>query len=423
HHSGSKTFKIVNVDYERLMEENRKRFIEKWQGLIQGSGSKQPGSTRTSPTVFILPSGEQATTSVENIEAFASDMDVVHVDGTNLADVISSHLNDASDIVFFVSGGTSLTPDWARPLQAALASDSIGCVLSATNAGWGGQRIEPGYKRTGKPLLRFARKHALEFQGRLVDVDPGYPVALAIRKETLLDCGLASNFSTSALLIDLQRRLRDRGLRVVCAMDSYVHSQPHQHHSEVQAVMNFLDGRRAVEEGDLDRALSHFDQALKIMPGYAEVLYEKGVVLAIKGQKPEATEVFERMTGIVPSDSRVWNNLGCLYFEGGEVERARVAFERAIKADSNNWEAKKNLADLYLSLGRSDEAGDIYASIISEHAGTPEVYVAVAETFAQSGDPETAARLCEMALRVNPGDEKAKRVLEALKLCVQKAGT
>ncbi len=425
HHAGSKTFRAIGVDYESLMEQNRRRFVEKWKGLLEGSdgeNNEKDGielrSDLARPLLFILPAGKDCKTSVENLGTFAADMNPIVISRDKVAEMIFSHLDDRiPETIFFVSGGAALTPGWSDPLHRALASDSIGCAVAASNLGWGKQLVSPTYRRGGKPLFRFARRRALEFGSRLIDIDIGNPVALATRKQDLIKCGLSGDFSTAAVLLDLQRRLGDRGLRVVCAVGSYIHMDPFEPHDEDSAVMSLLAGRCALDENNLEAALEHFDEALKMMPDYIEALYEKGVILALKGLKREAMASFERIVDLAPTDSRAWNNLGCLRFEEGQIDAAENAFEKAIAVDQQNWEAKKNLADLYLSLGRADDAGNIYSSLIADHGRSSEVYAAIAETFASNGDLETATRLCEMALKVNPNDEKARRVLEAVGVC------
>ncbi len=426
HHAGSKTFRAIGINYEKLMEENRRKFFEKWRGLLDNKirDARDPNVKRDlKPLLFILPSGEELVSHVANLDEFASDMNVVKIDGKDgLADQILEKITEeAPETIFFVMGGAHLTPDWEKGLISALQGDGVGCALAASNAGWGKQFTKPKYKLPGKPLFRFARKNSLEWQGRVIDVDIGYPVAFAIGKEVLLGCKPSRSFSSAAVLLELEQRIKDRGLRIVCARQSYIHMSKVRPHPEELAVMSLFEGRRALSTNDIDSALVHFDQALKHMPMFIEALYEKGVVLALNGRSGEAVSVFKHLLEIAPEDSRAWNNLGCLLFEGGRIGEAEQAFETAINLDGGNWEAMKNLGDLYLRTGKAETAGNIFSSLIAQHGHNSDVYSAVAETFASLGDLETAGKLCEMALTISQDDKRAKSILEALRTSSKKS--
>ena len=102
----------------------------------------------------------------------------------------------------------------------------------------------------------------------------------------------------------------------------------------------------------------------------------------------------------------------------GDRAEGERRFRDAILADGANWEAKKNLADLLLCRGDADEAINMYSSLIQEHGQRPGVYASVAEVFANLGDLESAGHLFQMALRVFPEDEAARRGLLAVRAAV-----
>jgi Flp pilus assembly protein TadD len=292
----------------------------------------------------------------------------------------------------------------------------------------GKERIAQGYRKTGKPFIRFAARQAKKWRGEVVDIDAGFPAVLAVRKDVLLEHGLSDRFGTPAILLDLQRRLADAGLKTVCAKQVYVHTADisgREFTEEKQAVLEILSARKSLVEEGTDASLKHLNRALGAKAAYAEALYERGLVLSMAGDDREAMADFARVLELRPSDSRAGNNLGCLHFGLGQLEEAEARFRKAVADDPENWEAKKNLADLLLHGGRTGEATAMYTSLVQEHGQRHGVCASVAEVFASLGDLETAEHLFGMSLRIFPEDETALRGLSAVRTakgCPKNAG-
>jgi GT2 family glycosyltransferase/Flp pilus assembly protein TadD/glycosyltransferase involved in cell wall biosynthesis len=472
HHAGSKTFQQLGVDYGRLMEENRRKYETKWAGLARefcnrpaevdsdvgtgptgsarASSSEEAirgGRTGTGPTVIVItdrtedagasPDPGSCWDAVNRAEAgLGSDggeggpggvAEHLSNEKASLADRILDEVRHSEkDTVFFLTPGTAVPTGWESTLEAALSADGVGCALAASNMGFGEDRVEPGYRKLGKPLARFAAKHAKVWRGRLVDIDTGFPAAVAVRKQVLIDCGLSEEFKTPGILLELQRRLADAGLRTVCVKETYVHAAEiadEEVAREMEAVLELYAARECLGKENTGAALTYLNRALASKSDYAEALYERGLVLSLMGNRKEAISDFERLLQLRPGDSRALNNLGCLRCAAGNATEGERRFREAVRIDPENWEAGKNLADLLLSLGESDEATDVYAMLIQKHGERPGVYAGVADVFAGLGDLESAERLFEMALRAFPQDESAKRGLLAVQSAMSLAGS
>jgi Flp pilus assembly protein TadD len=339
--------------------------------------------------------------------------------GGSLGDHLLSEVRALdADTVFFLAPGTVTPPGWTSALEAALSGEDVGCALAMSNKGLGEDRVEPSYRKLGKPLARFATRHQKQWKGRVGRIEVGFPAALAVRRSVLLEHGLGKRFRTPAILLDLQRRLTDGGLSVICVKETYVHAADVANEevaAEMEAVLLLFAARKCIERGDTAGAMMYLNQVLEAKSDYPEGLYERGLIFSLIGRRRDAVADFERLLELEPSDSRAANNLGCLHFEMGDQAAAECRFREAIRTDAGNWEAKKNLADLLLRASRSDEAIDLYSSVIQEHGDRPGVYVSVAEVFANLGDLESAEHLFEMGLRVSPEDEGARRGLLAVR--------
>ncbi len=440
HHEGSKTFRSIDIDYGDLMEENRRKFAAKWAPVAECFGDCRPaepvssaGPTGPAVVVIATEGGSRLADTIDSLKAASPGP--VYIAGVEpdaewgaeaieqgggrtpagaVLDFAGAH---AGETLFFVAEGAIVTPGWAAPLEGLLDADDVGCAVSASNAGWGLQMLRPGYGKTGKPLVKFARRNALEHRGRAHDMAAALPVAVAVKKDALLEAGLPSEFASMAMLVDLERRFGDMGRRVVCALDSYVHfeeSRTGPTATEIEAVLKLRSAGDAVARGDVASALEDLEAALRLKPDYVEALYQRGVVLALAGKAAEARADFERVVDLDPADSRALNNLGCLCFGEGDVAGAEEVFKRAIEARGDNVDARKNLADLYLASGRGAEGMEIYHALILEHGDRPEIYASLADVFARAGDTATARDLLRSAARAAPDDPVIAGMLERL---------
>ena len=65
-----------------------------------------------------------------------------------------------------------------------------------------------------------------------------------------------------------------------------------------------------------DEAITHFQQALRLKPDYAEVHNGLGVALFKKGRIPEAIEHYQQAIRLKPDYPEAHNNLGMLCWSG-----------------------------------------------------------------------------------------------------------
>ena len=426
HHAGSKTFKALKVDYGSLIEENRRKYEAKWAMISRefAAFAGAPEARSDGIASVEIPALTDGSASVDVEAAVCQELpggSEIRLPGPgargkgSLAVKLMDQVRDLdTDMVVFLAPGTVTPPGYASALEAVLSERGIGCVLAVSNAGSCGRRVAPGYRKLGKPFVKFAARHAKSYKGRIEETGPGLAAALAVRRELLLEHGLGAEFQTPAVLLDLQRRLIDAGLRIVCAREVYVHAADiadEEVASEAEAVLELLAARKSLADGESEDAHRSLNRALAAKGDYSEARYERGLVHSLMGRKQDAMADFKAVLEINPADSRAANNLGCLHFEMGDEAEGERRFRDAVRADEGNWEASKNLADLLLYRGSADEAIEIYSCLIQQHGERPGVYASVAEVFANLGDLESAGHLFEMALRLSPGDAAARRGL------------
>jgi tetratricopeptide (TPR) repeat protein len=108
--------------------------------------------------------------------------------------------------------------------------------------------------------------------------------------------------------------------------------------------------------GRHDEALTHFDRALRIDPGYEEALYHRGRALAALGRLEEARRALERVLELAPEAAHPHFELGLVLGKLGAPARARRHFARALEIQPLHLDARINLAIAYLMTGKAPVA-------------------------------------------------------------------
>jgi tetratricopeptide (TPR) repeat protein len=117
-----------------------------------------------------------------------------------------------------------------------------------------------------------------------------------------------------------------------------------------EAQPSFSRTVQLVEAGEIDKALSAIEEALKKRPLDPQWRFLKGRALTQSGRSPEAMAVFVSLTEDLPNLPEPHNNLAVLQAANGQTGQARLSLEAAIRADPNYAVAHENLGDVQLRL-------------------------------------------------------------------------
>ncbi len=182
--------------------------------------------------------------------------------------------------------------------------------------------------------------------------------------------------------------------------------------------------------------------------------YRLGIAYLQKGEYEKARDVLRDAARLRPDFNRTYESLGMVLFRLGDMDgavkawkkakdlnpkalyldemmerarrkkalRERIAYlERVVKEDTD-WKKRFELATLYLSVRRIKEARSILEALLKVERDNPDIYTALAQAYAMSGDFEKAVEIQKRAVELKPDDEKLKgrlkemeRILEGLK--------
>jgi len=156
------------------------------------------------------------------------------------------------------------------------------------------------------------------------------------------------------------------------------------------------------QAGRFEDAISHYEQALRIKPDYAQAHYNLGVALFHLGRTQEAVGHWERALQIEPDYAKAHDYLGNALAQAGRFEDAISHYEQALRIKPDYAQAHYNLGLALLHLGRTPEAVEHWEQALRIEPDYAEVHNDLGAELAQAGKIDEAIWHYEQALRARP---------------------
>lgn len=178
-------------------------------------------------------------------------------------------------------------------------------------------------------------------------------------------------------------------------------------------------GYLCVGRGELDKAMSHYEAALKIRSGKLDPHYNLatafvemnlGDVLARKGQRDEATVHFEQAIKLQPDYAEAYYNRGNVLYAKGRIDEAIADFEKTLQIQLNDADAHTGLGNALLRKGALKEAIAHYNEAMTlapedPHSRNNLAWVLATSTNASIRDGAKAVQLAQQAVSLSGGRE------------------
>jgi protein O-mannosyl-transferase len=126
---------------------------------------------------------------------------------------------------------------------------------------------------------------------------------------------------------------------------------PHYSVGSAFVQMNLADALSG--KGQSDAALVHYEEAIRLQPNYANAYYNRGNVLLTKGRVHEAIVDLETALQIQPNDADAHTCLGNALLRQGSLNEAIAQYENASALAPNDPHSRNNIAWV---LGTSSDA-------------------------------------------------------------------
>jgi protein O-mannosyl-transferase len=146
--------------------------------------------------------------------------------------------------------------------------------------------------------------------------------------------------------------------------------------------------------GQLDEAISHFQEVERLAPKCVAAHYNLGVIFARKGQIDEAINEYQQTIRLKPDHEVAHNNLGIAFGMKGRVGEAIPQFQEAIRLNPDYADAHNNLGLALRMNGQTEEAIGQFAEALRlkpDHVDALKNLQATLATKAAASPPPGAA--------------------------------
>ncbi|MGA2280237.1 MAG: tetratricopeptide repeat protein [Verrucomicrobiota bacterium] len=167
-------------------------------------------------------------------------------------------------------------------------------------------------------------------------------------------------------------------------------------------------------KGDIQGAVSCYDQALRMNPLDPSVLYDLGNGFAKLGMWDEAIANYCKALEITPNQADILDNLGFARAAKKQYAGAITNFEAALKLKPDSASAHNNLATVLFIQKRFDEAVRHFREALRIMPGNPQICSNLGDALVKQGQTTEAVRCYQEALRLKPGDPQITAKLQAL---------
>jgi tetratricopeptide (TPR) repeat protein len=123
-----------------------------------------------------------------------------------------------------------------------------------------------------------------------------------------------------------------------------------------KARVSYNKGLELVQKAAYVDAVTEFESALSVDPGFADARYNLGVTLQMLKSYDRAKEQLEKAVELRPKNTSYQFALGTALFHLDEFSRACSAFEAVLESDVEDTKALYSLAVCYEKLGEKDKA-------------------------------------------------------------------
>ncbi|MBW2641920.1 MAG: tetratricopeptide repeat protein [Deltaproteobacteria bacterium] len=153
---------------------------------------------------------------------------------------------------------------------------------------------------------------------------------------------------------------------------------------------------------DLDRAIYHFKEALRIHPKYITALCNLGLALYNKGNYDEAVLYFTKALKIDPQKTDTRMDLANILFLQAKPEKAISQYREILKTNSENAEAHYNMAYMLSAQKKIDQAEYHYKETIRINPNHDKAHYNLGNILLNQGNIKEAFTHFAEAIKIKP---------------------
>lgn len=105
-------------------------------------------------------------------------------------------------------------------------------------------------------------------------------------------------------------------------------------------------GAKAIDRGDFEHAIKHFDQALLISPEFAEAYNQRAIARYLLEQYPESISDCRKTIDLMPIHFGAWAGLGHCLAHQGKLAEAIECYEKALTINPHMCQIRETIAEM-----------------------------------------------------------------------------
>ena len=162
---------------------------------------------------------------------------------------------------------------------------------------------------------------------------------------------------------------------------------------------------------DVNKAIRHYSEALRINSDFEIAHNNLGLVLAEQGRMAEAVKHYSEALRLNPNSEKAHNNLGHILAEQGKTAEAVSHYYDALRLNPDYAEAHNNLGLALVAMGDLDKAVGHYSEALRLKPDYVEAHNNLGLALVAMGNVgKGASQYCE-ALRLNPNSTEVRNNL------------
>jgi tetratricopeptide (TPR) repeat protein len=161
-------------------------------------------------------------------------------------------------------------------------------------------------------------------------------------------------------------------------------------------------GNAYAHNGNHDRAIRDYDEAIRLNPGYAAAFYDRGLAYRLKGAYDRAIQDYDEAIRLSPNFVGALNNRGRVYTINGDYDRAIQDYDEAIRLSPNYQFAFYNRGYAYQEKGDYAHAIEDYDQAIRLNPNDAEAFKDRGGAYSKTGNNDRAIEDYDQAIRLNP---------------------
>jgi tetratricopeptide (TPR) repeat protein len=167
-------------------------------------------------------------------------------------------------------------------------------------------------------------------------------------------------------------------------------------------------GRALLEKGDLDQAVFHLREALRIIPDLFESRYNLGKALLRQGKLNEAIACFTKALQLAKDSPPVHYNFGLALVKQAKYDDAIEHFAEALRIDPKYLDANNAMAIALLATGKPDEAIECFTKALQLGEDSPDIHYNLGQALAMQAKYDAAIKHFAEVLRADPEHLEAR---------------